>query len=167
MNLELEACSLTLLLLHPPHPCSWAVSLQSPFHVTEHFFTLFLAQEWSNGDYRKSLSLSFFFFWLHLATCRIFIPQPGVEPWPRQWKPQVLTTGLPENSLNSVFYLKSKPQVLDNFLALCYFSNKYQYLLNSHSRHHQPEMNDAVSCTLCPSCSALAKNAFPDLFLRK
>lgn len=114
------------------------------------------------------VSLSFFFsFRLHLATCRIFIPQPGVEPWAWQWKPQVLTTGLPGNSLNSVFYLKSKPQVLDNFLALRYFSNKYQYLLNSHSRCHQPEMNDAVSCTLCPSCSALAKNAFPDLFLRK
>ena len=28
----------------------------------------------------------FFFFWLHQATCGTFVPQPGIEPGPQQWK---------------------------------------------------------------------------------
>ena len=28
----------------------------------------------------------FFFFWLHQAACGTFVPQPGIEPGPQQWK---------------------------------------------------------------------------------
>ena len=33
------------------------------------------------------------FFWSYLASCRILVPWPGVEPRARQWKYQVLTAG--------------------------------------------------------------------------
>ena len=36
---------------------------------------------------------------------RILVPPPGVEPGPRQWKCQVLTTGPPGNSLTTPFRL--------------------------------------------------------------
>ena len=32
----------------------------------------------------------------------ILVPQPGIEPGPRQWKPWVLATGLPGNSLDQI-----------------------------------------------------------------
>ena len=41
----------------------------------------------------------FFFFWHWLMACGILVPWPGIEPRPWQWKCQVLTTGLPRNSL--------------------------------------------------------------------
>ena len=41
----------------------------------------------------------FSFFWPYCAACRILVPWPGIEPGPWQWKPQVLTTGPPGNSL--------------------------------------------------------------------
>ena len=53
----------------------------------------------------QSLSTSPFFFWLYHAACRILVPQPGIEPKPQQWKCQVLTTGLPGNSLLFYFFI--------------------------------------------------------------
>ena len=44
------------------------------------------------------LFIIFLIFWLHRATCRILVPQPGIESRPQQWKHQVLTTGPPGNS---------------------------------------------------------------------
>ena len=44
-----------------------------------------------------------FFFWPHCMACRILVPWPGIEPCPLQWKCRVLTTGLPGNSLVSLF----------------------------------------------------------------
>ena len=49
------------------------------------------------------LSLSLFF----VLFCGILVPQPGIEPGPRQWKHQLLTTGLPGNSLDPVSMLLS------------------------------------------------------------
>ena len=40
----------------------------------------------------------FFFFWPCHLTCGILVPQPGIEPRPRQWERRVLTTGPPGNS---------------------------------------------------------------------
>ena len=40
----------------------------------------------------------FYFFWPHRVACRISVPQPGIEPRPRQWKPRILTTRPPGNS---------------------------------------------------------------------
>ena len=47
-----------------------------------------------------SFFLSFFLslFWPHRTACGISVPRPGVEPRPRQWKHQVLTTGPPGKS---------------------------------------------------------------------
>ena len=51
---------------------------------------------WSCYD---SFSFLFFFFsWPHHTACGILVPQTGIEPRPRQWKHQVLTTGPPGNS---------------------------------------------------------------------
>ena len=36
---------------------------------------------------------------LCLTACGILVPNQGLNPCPGQWKPQVLTTGLPANSL--------------------------------------------------------------------
>ena len=38
-------------------------------------------------------------FWPHRVTCGISVPQPGIELGPRQWKPRILTTRPPGNSL--------------------------------------------------------------------
>ena len=50
-----------------------------------------------------SQSLGFFvclfLFIFRYAVCRIFIPWPKIEPGLQQWKGQVLTSGLPGNSL--------------------------------------------------------------------
>ena len=40
-----------------------------------------------------------FLFIFRYAVCRIFIPWPKIEPGLQQWKGQVLTSGLPGNSL--------------------------------------------------------------------
>ena len=37
-------------------------------------------------------------FWRPPEACEISVPQPGTEPGPQQWKPQILTTGPPGNS---------------------------------------------------------------------
>ena len=47
----------------------------------------------------------YLFFWLRHAACRILVPQPGVEPGPRQWKRGVLTPGPPGNSRRIYFFL--------------------------------------------------------------
>ena len=39
------------------------------------------------------------FFLPHCAACRISVPWPVIEPRPLQWKPRILTTRPPENSL--------------------------------------------------------------------
>ena len=36
-------------------------------------------------------------FWLHHASCRILVPQAGIEPRPQQWKQRILTPGPPGN----------------------------------------------------------------------
>ena len=38
--------------------------------------------------------------------CGILVPRPGIEPRPRQWKHQVLTTGQPGNSWTQIFFFK-------------------------------------------------------------
>lgn len=43
---------------------------------------------------------------LHWAACRIFVPQPGLNPWPLHLKCRVLATGPPGN-LNSVSIAQS------------------------------------------------------------
>ena len=45
-----------------------------------------------------------FIFWPHHAVCRILVPWPRIEPGPRQWKYQLLTTGLPGNSGLGLLY---------------------------------------------------------------
>ena len=42
------------------------------------------------------------------AACRILIPQPGIEPGPRQWKRWDLTTELPGNSLPALFWRSTR-----------------------------------------------------------
>ena len=57
-------------------------------------------------DPEDFLQFFFFFFLASPSGLRIFVPQPGMEPKPRQWKRWVLTTGPPGNSL-SYFFSKS------------------------------------------------------------
>ena len=38
-------------------------------------------------------------FWPHCMAGGILVPQPGIKPWSMAVKVQVLTTGLPGNSL--------------------------------------------------------------------
>ena len=53
----------------------------------------------------KQQTFLFFFFWLHHSACGLLVSRPGSEPRPGQWKCQVLTTGLPGNSQQMLFYL--------------------------------------------------------------
>lgn len=65
----------------------------------------------------------FIYFWPHLEACEIFIPQPGIEPVPLQWKCGVLTNGLPEKSLiptlESSFSRKQPRFIYYTWLYLC------------------------------------------------
>ena len=46
------------------------------------------------------LCCKFFFFFGHAGmACRISVPWPGIEPRPQHWKPRILTTRPPGNSL--------------------------------------------------------------------
>ena len=51
------------------------------------------------------LSQFFFFFWPHCAACGniLLYQEPNLSPW--QWKPEILTTGPPGNSLLFFFFL--------------------------------------------------------------
>ena len=60
-----------------------------------------------------------FSFWPHRAACRISVPQPGIEPGPRQWKPRILTIRPPGNSQNSKFYVM---YTLKNILFIYYLA---------------------------------------------
>ena len=51
----------------------------------------------------------FFFFWSCLTTCRILVPQPGIEPVPPAFRHRVFTTGPPGKSLGLVYL---EPKVL-------------------------------------------------------
>ena len=46
---------------------------------------------------------SLFFFWPCYVACGILVPRPGIEPRLWQWQHRVLSTGLPGNSLSSLF----------------------------------------------------------------
>ena len=72
---------------------------------------------------RFSGSLVFFFFLLHPRACGMLVPLPGIEPWLRQWKRQVLTAGQP--GISTV--------VLHIFTVLC---NRYP-LISEHFHHPQ------------------------------
>ena len=63
--------------------------LYSTFSI--HNFTLLMYSDESNFS---------LFLWPYCMACRVLVPWPGIEPRPWQWKHQVLTTGLPGNSLN-------------------------------------------------------------------
>ena len=49
----------------------------------------------------------FTFFWPHHVAYRILVPCPGTEPGPQQWKPRILSTRSPGDSL-SILFKKSK-----------------------------------------------------------
>ena len=53
----------------------------------------------SNGVcHREEEWLNSFFFFFAWVACGTLVPQPQIQPGPPQWKHQLLTTGLPENS---------------------------------------------------------------------
>ena len=67
--------------------------------------------------------LCFFFFFL-AKPHQISVPWPGIEPKPWQWKPRILTTRLPGNSLsiflsNSPFFLAFSFIVEYKWLTIC------------------------------------------------
>ena len=56
-------------------------------------FNHFVQIKWNSHN----IKWIFFFFQLRHITCRIFVPWPGIEPGPQQWKCQVLTIGARES----------------------------------------------------------------------
>ena len=79
--------------------------------VTEHSFSELLASHRFLLQSKISASfgfLSFFFFFsrLHHTACQMSVPWPRMEPVPHQWKPWILTTRQPGNSLG--FFLRKK-----------------------------------------------------------
>ena len=49
------------------------------------------------------------------------VPQPGIEPTPLQWKPRVLTAGLPGKSRTPVIFKATSVMALLNSLHLHYY----------------------------------------------
>ena len=49
----------------------------------------------------------FFFFLPHHTAFGISVPQSGIEPRPQPWKPRILTTRQPGNSLSTFFRFSS------------------------------------------------------------
>ena len=62
--------------------------------------------------------------------CGISAPQPGTEPVPWQWKPEILTTGLPGNSLYSFFNWVSFIVIVVE-LTSHYFKQLFQLVLRN------------------------------------
>ena len=60
----------------------------------------------------KDESFYLFYFWPCHVACRSSFPNKGLNLGPRQWKCKVLTTGLPENSKDSVILNDSYQQWL-------------------------------------------------------
>ena len=82
--------------------------------VTEHSFSELLASHQSLLQSKISTSfafLSFFFFFsrLHHTVCQMSVPWARMEPVPHQWKPWILTTRPPGNSLG--FFLRKKETI--------------------------------------------------------
>ena len=85
-------------------------------HFTTHFSTMkrkhtrgdpnasFLFAKKGN-EYVVLLFFCFYFLWPHHVACGILVSWPGVKLELWQWKPRVLTSGLPGNFLN-VFIFK-------------------------------------------------------------
>ena len=67
--------------------------------------TASLLQEGLSLERRKCSTATFLkgVFWPCQAACSILVPQPGIEPRPQQWKPQILTSRPPGNSLLQIF----------------------------------------------------------------
>ena len=100
--------------IHPP------IHL-SPIHL---FYPLSFLSIFTSSH--RSFLLSSIFpsllFWPCHAACEMLVPWPGTDPRPWQWKCQVLTTKLPENSLFS----------LKTYLFPIYFSFFPSYLFSIH-----------------------------------
>ena len=108
-------CGQLGLTLCDPMDCSWPTRLLCPWHSPGKntgvgwralLQGIFLSQ-WLNQSLRSSaLAGGFFtisppgehpyvcvcicnltFFWLSHMACGIFVPWPGIEPWPLQWSP--------------------------------------------------------------------------------
>ena len=72
-------------------------------YMYEYLFSFIQSKRGTNSNYTEtpffihevSKNSKTFFFWGGLSheCCWIFIPQPGIEPRPQQWKHRVLTTG--------------------------------------------------------------------------
>ena len=75
----------------------WAFFICSVHRCSRIFFFFF---------YLETMLFSFyiFIFWLLWVACRIFVPWPGIEPWPQQWDCRVLTTGLLGDSSKILLY---------------------------------------------------------------
>ena len=60
--------------------------------------------EESVSEKLKCLELNklFLFFLAYHVVYKNLVPQPGIEPWPQQWKCQVLTIVPPGNSLEQM-----------------------------------------------------------------
>ena len=77
-------------------------------------------------------SFCFHIFLAVLAACRISVPWPGIEPGPQQWKPGILTTRLPGNSLFSSFW------------CFCWFIFKYRELFFHRVQSTKKSLEDVL-----------------------
>ena len=95
--------------------------------MSENFLILHLQLICLEWIYNSSLKTSFFFFWLHCATCRILLPNWGFTLCPLQWKCGDLTTGPPRNSpkkkiLFSPIILKALHSFISSVtIKFCYY----------------------------------------------
>ena len=55
-------------------------------------------RKYSDQLMKRRNSFFFFFFLPHCSACGILVPNKGLNPGPRQWTRQVLSTGPPGNS---------------------------------------------------------------------
>ena len=67
-----------------------------------------------------------FFIWLHSTMCGLFVPLPGIEPGPWQWKLRVLTTGPWGDCLTELFWrLNKREGWMKKGIAQCLAYNKH------------------------------------------
>ena len=60
------------------------------------------------------------------ATCRILVPQPGIEPGLWQWKHRILTTG-PSGNFQLITFLKSKVLTPDEIQNISHLGRRIKY----------------------------------------
>ena len=113
-----------LLYFLVPDYFSITAPLSDPPHHHHHHHPHHHSVLWTPQQFCFLVCFCYFvfcLFWPHCTACKISVPQPGIEPGPRQWKPRILTTRPPGDPLLNSFKLLEFSELSVSPLQLMFF----------------------------------------------